>query len=85
MPGKLPQRCATRTCEHHGCGANGLPEAMIRVESGAWFCLNHILLLAARDLVALYRADGDADWTAIAGIIGEVLPNVVAKFDAQRA
>lgn len=59
-----------------------LPEAMIKVESGAWFCPSHALLLAVRDLVTLYRAEGEADWTAISEIIAEVLPEVLAKIDA---
>ena len=85
MRRKLPRRSLTRTCEHPGCGADRLPETMTRLESGAWYCPTHALLLAARDLVGLYRAEGDADWTAIAEIIGQVLPGVVAKFDAHDA
>jgi hypothetical protein len=85
MRGKLPLRCATRACEQPGCDIRRLPEAMVRVATGAWFCPSHALLLAARDLVALYRADGDADWTAISEIIAEVLPEIVTKLESHGA
>jgi hypothetical protein len=71
--------CRSRLCEEPGCAVKGFPEAMVRVESGSWYCPTHALCLAARDLVALYRAEGNADWTAIAEIIGEVLPAILQK------
>jgi hypothetical protein len=55
---------------------------MIRSLSGAWYCPEHALLLAARDLVARYRVEGDADWEAIAEVIGEGLPDILAKIEA---
>ena len=71
--------CRSRLCQQPGCAVKGLTEVMVRVESGAWYCPNHALHLAARDLVALYRAEGDADWTAISAIIAEVLPAILQK------
>jgi hypothetical protein len=56
-----------------------MADRMVRHESGAWHCPVHALLLAARHLVSLYRAEGEADWTAICEIIGETLPDIVAK------
>jgi hypothetical protein len=56
---------------------------MVQVGSGAWYCPEHGLLLAAKELVSLYRAEGNADWTAISEIIGETLPGVVAKVEVQ--
>jgi hypothetical protein len=58
-------------------------EEMARFPAGEWYCPSHGLLLAARDLVALYRAEGDADWTAICEIIAELLPDLVAKAEAR--
>jgi hypothetical protein len=37
----------------------------------------------AKVLVLLYRAEGDADWTTISEIIGEMLFDVVVKAEAQ--
>jgi hypothetical protein len=56
---------------------------MVRVQSGAWYCPNHELVLLARDLVSLYRAEGETDWTAISQIIREALPDVIAKAGAR--
>jgi len=56
---------------------------MARLTSGEWYCPRHGLLLAARDLVSLYRVEGDADWTAICEIIAERLPELVAKAEAR--
>lgn len=36
-----------------------------------------------RDLVSLYRVEGDADWTAISEIIAELLSDLVAKIEAR--
>lgn len=77
-----PHASSRRACEHAGCEVREFSEAMVKVESGAWFCPNHALLLAARDLVAFYRADDEADWTAISEIIGEQLPEIVKKVEA---
>jgi hypothetical protein len=57
---------------------------MVQVCSDEWYCPSHALLLAARDLVALYRVEGDADWTAISEIIAETLPDLVAKMEARK-
>ena len=54
---------------------------MVQSPSGPWYC--HALLLAARELVALYRAEGEADWTAISEIIGETLPEIIAAADRE--
>src|ERR1041384_5712268 len=75
--------CRVRHCEHPGCVSREFPEAMFQVESGNWCCPAHALRLAARDLVALYRAEGEADWTAISEIISEVLPNILEKLDRE--
>jgi len=71
--------CRSRICEEPRCTVKGFPEKMFRVESGSWYCPTHALHLAARDLVALYRAEGEADWTAISQVIGEVLPAILQK------
>lgn len=84
QPGTIaPHGCRIRCCVHPGCTAKGFPEAMFTVESGSWYCPTHGLEVAARALVALYRAEGEADWTAIAEIIGEVLPALLQKLDAR--
>jgi hypothetical protein len=70
--------CRIRLCEEPDCAVKGFPERMFQVESGSWYCAAHALRLAARDLVALYRVKGEADWTAISEIIGEVLPRILA-------
>jgi len=54
---------------------------MIRFQSGEWYCPGHALLLVARELVALHRARGEANWTAISEILGETLPAVIAKLE----
>ena len=83
MPGTVALHgCSSRLCQQPGCTVRGLPETMFRVESGAWYCPSHALCLAARDLVALCRTEGEADWTAISEIIAEVLPSLIAKLDA---
>jgi len=56
---------------------------MVQFASGEWYCPNHGLLLTAKDLVSLYRAEDDADWTAISKIIGEELPDLVARTEAR--
>jgi hypothetical protein len=52
---------------------------MIQFPGGEWYCPNHGLLRAAQDLVSLYHTSDDANWTAISEIIGDLLPNLVAK------
>ena len=74
-----PHGCGARACEYERCGVRGLVDEMVRFPAGEWYCPRHGLLLAARDLVALYRVEGDADWTAICEIIAELLPVLVAK------
>jgi len=81
-PGTIgPHGCRSRLCQQPGCAVKGFPETMFRVESGEWYCPTHALHLAARDLVTLYRAEGEADWTAISEVIDEVLPEVIAKIE----
>jgi hypothetical protein len=85
-PGKILEHgCDARACEYPGCAVNSLQEGMVQFAGGKWYCPDHGLLLAAKDLVSLYRAEGDADWTAISEIIGETLPDVLVKAEAQEA
>ena len=72
-----------RACEYGPCRVDRLPEQMIRFPSGGWYCPEHALLLAARDLVALYRMEGDADWAAISEVIAEGLPDILTKLEAR--
>jgi hypothetical protein len=58
-------------------------DEMVQFATGEWYCPHHGLLLAARDLVSLYRVEGDADWTTISEIIAELLPELVAKVEAR--
>jgi hypothetical protein len=58
-------------------------DKMVQFPTGEWYCPPRGLLLAARDLVSLYRVEGGADWTAISEIIAELLPDLVAKVEAR--
>jgi hypothetical protein len=58
---------------------------MVQAGSGEWYCPAHGLLAAARELVSLSRVEGEADWTAISEIIGDALPELVAKADARES
>jgi hypothetical protein len=58
-------------------------EEMVRFGSGAWYCPEHGLLLAAKDLISRYRVKGEADWSAICEIIADILPELVAKVEAR--
>ncbi|MGH7342655.1 MAG: hypothetical protein ACREKH_19390 [Candidatus Rokuibacteriota bacterium] len=78
-----PHACGARACEYEGCPVRALMDEMVQFPAGEWYCPNHGLLLAARDLVSLYRVEGDADWTAICEIITELLPELVAKAEAR--
>lgn len=83
MPAEIPPHgCPVRACEQPACRARRLRDEMVRVASGAWYCPIHALLLAAKDLVTLYHAVGEADWTAISEIIGETLTNIIPKVEA---
>jgi len=55
---------------------------MVRYDDGAWYCPRHGLLVTAKALVALYQVEGDADWSEICAVIGEVLPEVILKIEA---
>lgn len=55
---------------------------MVKFASGEWYCPNHGILLAAKDLVSLYGADDDADWAAISAIIRRELPDLIARTEA---
>ena len=78
-----PHQCGSCACEVERCRVRGLMDEMVQFGSGAWYCPEHGLLLAAKDLVSRYRAEGDADWASISEIIGETLPGVVAKVEVQ--
>ena len=83
-PGKIVEHsCEARSCEYPGCLVTELKEEMVQLAGSEWHCPGHGLLLAARHLVALYRAESDADWTVISEIIGETLPDIVVKVEAQ--
>ena len=58
-------------------------DRMVRLASGEWHCPNHGILLAAKDLVSLYGAEGGADWAAISEIIGEELPDLIARTEGR--
>ena len=68
-------------CEYPSCGIKEYAEQMVRIGSDEWYCPAHGLLLAAKELVSLYGAKGEADWTAISKIICETLPDRVEKFE----
>lgn len=51
-------------------------------DDSAWYCPRHGLLVTAKALVALYQVEGDADWSEICAVIGEVLPEVIRKVEA---
>lgn len=74
--------CRSRACEYPGCRRKDLMDRMVQVGSDEWYCPSHGLLVAAKELVALYRTQGEADWTAISETIGETLPGLVAKAEA---
>ncbi len=78
-----PHQCASRACEVERCRVRALMEEMVQFGSGAWYCPEHGLLLAAKDLVSHYRAEGEADWSAICEIIADILPELVAKVEAR--
>ena len=84
-PGAIMEHgCEARACECQGCSVTALMEEMVQFAGGEWYCPAHGLLLAAKDLVSLYRAEGDADWTAMCEIIGGILPGAVTKTEAWR-
>ena len=85
-PGNVMEHgCEARICEYGDCSVIELMEEMVQVGGDEWYCPDHGLLVAAKELVSFYRADGDADWTAISEIIGETLPDLVTKVEAQEA
>jgi hypothetical protein len=77
-----PHGCRARTCEYPGCRVSRFLEEMVQAPSGVWHCPRHGLLIAAKDLVALYPHEGEADWTAISEIIGEQLLEIVKEVEA---
>jgi hypothetical protein len=79
----LEHGCQARACEYPACSVTALRDEMVQFASGEWFCPGHGLLVATKDLVSLYQAEGEPDWTAISEIIGEMLPDVVAKAEAR--
>ena len=83
-PGNVMEHgCQARACEYADCSVTALTEEMVQLAGGEWYCPSHGLLLAAKDLVLLYRVEGPADWTAISEIIAETLPDLVAKAEAR--
>ncbi len=83
-PGKIMEHgCDARACGYPDCSVIELEKEMVQFAGGEWYCPSHGLLLAAKDLVTLYRVEGEADWTAISEIIAETLPDVVAKAEAR--
>jgi len=83
-PGEIASHaCSARYCEYERCRVKALMDEMVQFPTGEWYCPLHGLLLAARDLVSIYRVEGDADWTAICEIIAELLPELVAKVEAR--
>jgi ssDNA-binding Zn-finger/Zn-ribbon topoisomerase 1 len=85
-PGRiLPHGCPARACEYPACRVIELQERMFRHEDGTWYCPRHGLVVAARALVALHRAEGDADWSAMSEMIGETLPEILRRIDAMES
>lgn len=82
LPADIPDHgCSSRTCEYDGCPRKRPADEMVQFASGGWYCPEHALLLAATDLVALYRAEGAADWKGISEVIAETLPDILAKVE----
>lgn len=83
LPGRvLPHGCPARACEYPACRVVELQDRMFRLDDGTWYCPRHGLVIVARALVALYRVEGDADWSAVSEIIGERLPEILRRIDA---
>jgi hypothetical protein len=86
LPGRiLPHGCPARACEYPACRAVELQDRMFRYDDGTWYCPRHGLVVVARALVALYRVEGDADWSAMSEIIGETLPEILRRIDAKES
>jgi len=84
QPGEIsPHDCPSRRCEYPRCRKKGLVDEMVAFRGAEWMCPEHGLLRATKELVSLYRAEGDADWTAISEIIAEILPGIVVKVEAR--
>ena len=82
-PGRvMAHGCQSRACEYPRCRVKDLMERMAPAAGGEWYCPGHGLLLAARELVSLYRVEGEADWTVICEIIGETLPDLITRAEA---
>jgi hypothetical protein len=79
---RQPRASRTRACEYPRCRVTGLIEQMARFPSGEWYCPDHGLLLAAKDLVALYPVRADHGG-AIFEILTELLPSLVTKSEAR--
>ena len=76
-----PHGCPSRDCEQDGCRVKRPADEMVQFASGGWYCPGHALLLAASDLVTLYRAEGAADWKGISEVIAEALPDIIEKVE----
>ena len=82
LPAEIPPHgCPSRDCEQGGCRVRRPADQMVQFASGDWYCPGHALLLAATDLVSLYRAEGAADWKGISEVIAEALPDIIAKVE----
>ena len=80
-----PHGCRSRACEYPGCRIKGFMDEMAQLGSGEWYCPVHGLLATAKNLVSLFGPQGEADWVAIAKIIGKILPDIIAKIESRRA
>jgi hypothetical protein len=84
QPGEILEHgCHARACEYPACSVTALQNEMVQFAPDEWFCPSHGLLVLTKELVCLHQTEGDADWTAISEIIGEMLPDVVAKAEAR--
>lgn len=77
----LPHGCPARLCKYPDCRIVELPDRMVQLDDGPWYCPAHALLLVAKTLVLLYRVEGSADWTSICELIAETLPGVIRKIE----
>jgi len=82
QPAAIPLHgCPVRLCVYPGCAVTNTFDRMVERPGGEWYCPVHGLLFAAKDLVALYRAKGDADWTAVSEFVSETLPALIGKIE----
>src|SRR6266851_9696405 len=75
----MPHRCPARACEYPECRVVELQDRMFRYDDGTWYCPRHGLIVATRALVALYRVEGEADWSVLSEVIEEALPEILRR------